>query len=96
MIAAALDTPWLIPLTKGAFSSNVTRRLTGAELVERQGIQYIDAALPLNRDTRRIHASTRVKVRTAAGEYWGIVEHTRCDRDYRYLTIRINRVTVTP
>jgi hypothetical protein len=84
-----LVTPWLIPLSRGNFRSIVTRRLTTARVLSRDGIQYIDCRLPLNRDTRRFGATDRVRIRSRDGEYLGVIERTSSDRDQRTLLVRV-------
>jgi hypothetical protein len=85
----ALKTPWLVPLSKGFRRSTVACRLTAAETVIRDCIRFIDASLPMTRNTSRYSAACRVVIAAVGVKYTGVIERTAVEDGVRRLWIRV-------
>ena len=85
----ALQTPWLLPLSKGHRRSTIACRLQTAALVTRNGVAFIQATIAVTRKTLRYTAASRVQVKAAGCQFTGTIERTSVGDGVRNIVIRV-------
>ena len=87
-----LNTPWLVSISHRIGLQMASRRLIRANLVVREGIQFVEATAVADRCTRRYAAGDRVRVRADAIDLLGVIERTSMvDLRVREFVIRVVR-----